>query len=389
MSKETLTVRNFGPIKEADLDLRKVTVFIGEQASGKSCLAKLLAILSDKFAPQGLIDANFKDYQLAAWYKNQSDISYYNDNYQITVFNKKFENLFNTQKAIQLIQGIAAARKKFFELQATFEAETDEPKKKELYAEWDFWGHEIRKYATEINENFIQATYVPAERSLVSILQPTTRLANVFRGRDNYDQLAQFNNLYNEAKKNLPNFKVDFLDLSFDGASNLVKSKNGNFDLNESSSGIQAVIPIGLTIEHNLKERNINKFIIEEPELNLYPTTQKKLVEYLIEKCTKGDNRLVITTHSPYILTALNNCIEASNVRKSNPEAAAEVDKLVPRESQIDFEDVAAYFVGGGTARSIMNQENQLIDANALDEISEEIGRTFDQLLDLKYQNQD
>lgn len=41
MANERLTVKNFGPIREADLDLRKVTVLIGEQASGKSVLAKL------------------------------------------------------------------------------------------------------------------------------------------------------------------------------------------------------------------------------------------------------------------------------------------------------------------------------------------------------------
>ncbi|MEN9611395.1 MAG: hypothetical protein RLZZ628_2209, partial [Bacteroidota bacterium] len=42
---EKLIVNNFGPIQKADLDLRKVTVFIGEQASGKSILAKLVAIM--------------------------------------------------------------------------------------------------------------------------------------------------------------------------------------------------------------------------------------------------------------------------------------------------------------------------------------------------------
>ncbi|GEM_PF-2578551 len=36
MAKETLTVKNFGPIREALLELGKVTVLIGEQASGKS-----------------------------------------------------------------------------------------------------------------------------------------------------------------------------------------------------------------------------------------------------------------------------------------------------------------------------------------------------------------
>jgi len=44
MAQEKLIVKNFGPIKEAELELGKVTVFIGEQASGKSVLAKLVAI---------------------------------------------------------------------------------------------------------------------------------------------------------------------------------------------------------------------------------------------------------------------------------------------------------------------------------------------------------
>ena len=40
---EKLIVKNFGPIREAELDLKKLTVFIGPQGSGKSTLAKLVA----------------------------------------------------------------------------------------------------------------------------------------------------------------------------------------------------------------------------------------------------------------------------------------------------------------------------------------------------------
>lgn len=38
-----LIVRNIGPIKEVDIDLRKVNVFIGAQSSGKSTLAKIIS----------------------------------------------------------------------------------------------------------------------------------------------------------------------------------------------------------------------------------------------------------------------------------------------------------------------------------------------------------
>ena len=44
---EKLIVKNFGPVKDAELELKKVTIFIGPQGSGKSTLAKLVAICKD------------------------------------------------------------------------------------------------------------------------------------------------------------------------------------------------------------------------------------------------------------------------------------------------------------------------------------------------------
>lgn len=35
-----LVIRNFGPVREADLELRQVNVIIGMQSSGKSCVLK-------------------------------------------------------------------------------------------------------------------------------------------------------------------------------------------------------------------------------------------------------------------------------------------------------------------------------------------------------------
>ena len=39
-----LTVKNVGPIREAEFEVKKHTVFIGPQGSGKSTLAKLIAM---------------------------------------------------------------------------------------------------------------------------------------------------------------------------------------------------------------------------------------------------------------------------------------------------------------------------------------------------------
>ncbi|MDZ7934261.1 MAG: AAA family ATPase [Emticicia sp.] len=47
---EKLIVKNFGPIRDAELDIKKTTVLIGPQGSGKSTIAKLAAIFGDKNA---------------------------------------------------------------------------------------------------------------------------------------------------------------------------------------------------------------------------------------------------------------------------------------------------------------------------------------------------
>ena len=62
--------------------------------------------------------------------------------------------------------------------------------------------------------------------------------------------------------------------------------------------------------------------IVEEPEQNLFPESQIKIFEtLLIHKKHKGD-KVIITTHSPYILSGLNNCIYAkemySKTKKNN-----------------------------------------------------------------------
>jgi predicted ATPase len=39
---ERLVIRNFGPVQEADVEIKDLTVFVGPQATGKSITAQLL-----------------------------------------------------------------------------------------------------------------------------------------------------------------------------------------------------------------------------------------------------------------------------------------------------------------------------------------------------------
>lgn len=41
---ERLIVKSFGPVKDLDIIFKKVTLFIGDQGTGKSCVAKLFSM---------------------------------------------------------------------------------------------------------------------------------------------------------------------------------------------------------------------------------------------------------------------------------------------------------------------------------------------------------
>ena len=41
-----IAVRNFGPLRDCDVNINKYTIFIGPQGSGKSTLARLYSSLS-------------------------------------------------------------------------------------------------------------------------------------------------------------------------------------------------------------------------------------------------------------------------------------------------------------------------------------------------------
>ena len=46
--KETLHIKNFGPIKEVKLELGKVNVLIGEQGTGKSAIVRLIHLFHNQ-----------------------------------------------------------------------------------------------------------------------------------------------------------------------------------------------------------------------------------------------------------------------------------------------------------------------------------------------------
>lgn len=120
--------------------------------------------------------------------------------------------------------------------------------------------------------------------------------------------------------------------------------------------------------------------VIEEPETHLYPEAQNEMVKLMALLANVNQNQIIITTHSPYILSAFNNLLYAHQIGKDKPD---EVAKLVNPKLWLDIERTSAYFIDGDSYESIIDPELKLIQAEKIDSASRIINETFDKLFNL------
>lgn len=135
---------------------------------------------------------------------------------------------------------------------------------------------------------------------------------------------------------------------------------------------------------HTLSTPSLSNIVIEEPELNLFPVTQVNLLYYLLAKIDRHRDRAVITTHSPYILYALNNCMLAHRVavRDIPVETIREVCDI-PVEAWTDPAHVSVWELDNGTIRgdATIQDSNGLIRDNYFDRIMQNVMVDFRNLM--------
>ena len=156
--------------------------------------------------------------------------------------------------------------------------------------------------------------------------------------------------------------------------------------IQKSSSGQQEVVGIAVLLTTWLAE-TLNTFIvIEEPEAHLFPKEQDRITQLMaLTLNALPHNQMIITTHSPYILTAFNNLILAGKIAQEKPEASR-LEEVVDSRCWIEPDRVNAFYIEEGRAKRIISNEG-LIEAIEIDEASDSIGDTFDELLDILRNN--
>ena len=125
--------------------------------------------------------------------------------------------------------------------------------------------------------------------------------------------------------------------------------------------------------------------IVEEPEQNLFPDSQMKNLEFLLASTNSNDeNKIIITTHSPYILSYITLAAKAFELSKLNV-PKKEISKIVPVSSWVDGEKCSVYQLENGKIKQLPVYGRGLPSDNNMLNISlGESNDKFDSLLSLE-----
>nr|WP_315239334.1 AAA family ATPase [uncultured Flavobacterium sp.] len=372
---EKLIVKNFGPIKEAEIDLTKYVVFIGDTSTGKSVLAKLISIFRDFFS---LLKNKTPEFNS----ENALDFLTQLKNYNIDFnFEDSFFEYYNVGLFFKIKNGKIFEIKEDYKGAKRFVNITNLPE--------NLLNEELNTIYSIIR-NRGKSIYFPPERMLTSLIGSS--ISGLWA--NNVALPVCFKNFaakYEVARKENQNILFEDFGFSYAFVNNeeLIYNPSGEFQLHKASSGIQSLLPLLLVLKYELRLEVLKpelNFLVEEPELNLFPIKQKKLIDYLIQNVNNTNHKLIVTTHSPYVLSALDTLILAKNTFNENTDLKDKINKIVFEGRWIDYDDISVYEVrNDGRVYSIKNEEFRSIDTNAIDGVSDIISDEFDKLTELRY----
>lgn len=406
-----IAVRNFGPLRDCDVNINKYTIFIGPQGSGKSTLARLYSSLS--------------------WIEK-------------SIWRNSLSKEFDADKFLKIIG--------YLQLDEFVEPDTSILYEGSLVTIRYSEGHVVAEKRQLSSYILPKLLYIPSERSYLSISDDflsSENLPSVF-----YELASD----YSAARSavGLKGFDIPvngfrFIYSKSESSSVIIdKSSNYRIRLNHAASGIQSVLPLALVFAYhcnvlryeekpglsvisvqqkarilrmmgefigtddiasdNTPEMNVLKAagiteitedpalkrqlirelrrifdfrlsaIIEEPEQNLFPLAQKELVEFLVRETNEGDGSLLLTTHSPYVLSVLNNLIFAGEHSRKKG-----INEIISKSLQIRYKEISAYYFSDGSCSSIMDSDMRCINPENIDSCSVDINHTYSLMENIVY----
>lgn len=122
-----------------------------------------------------------------------------------------------------------------------------------------------------------------------------------------------------------------------------------------ASSMVKELAPLVLCLRYLAEPDEL--LIIDEPEMNLHPSAQVAIIE-LLAMLVQSGLKVLITTHSPYIVDHLSNLMEAAN--RKDKEDIKKRFYLERTEAFIPQDNVSVYLFEDGTAKNILDEEGRI-----------------------------
>jgi len=407
-----IRIKNFGPVKDGFceddgwIDVKKVTVFIGEQGSGKSTVAKLISTFA--WIEKALVRGDYN----AKWFERKNR------------FRKQFLGYHRLEN--YLSEG---------DDKCVIEYRGD------VYAiRYENEGLVIDEISDALYP-LPQIMYVPAERNFISFVKEAREL------KLSSDSLQEFLVEFEKAKNDLKDFvelPVVNAGIEYDRLNDMLNLKGEGYKirLTDASSGFQSLVPLYLVSRYLsasvLKQSESNQEpmsgeerkrfnkrveeifanesmteeqrrlalsvlssrfnktsfvnIVEEPEQNLYPFSQWRMLQSLLEfNNLNSDNQLIMTTHSPYVINYLSIVIQGYELRRKIEKSdkagllREKLNKVVSKKSLVSSNSVAIYELDAkGMIRRLPDFEGIPSDSNVLNEMLKEGNLIFDVLLEIE-----
>lgn len=382
--KESIIIKNFGPLKEVEIDdIKPLTVFIGKSAGGKSIIMKVIVLMR----------YIYKMVNIRSYLKNAK------------ITRSPFKLRFNSLLHDGLKGMITAQTEIYYTVEINGNKYTLKYTNRGLQSDINIPDKDLI---------FFKEAYVSGMRSLIPIW--ASKAVSVKGENLGFFFHETFND-FNDATDVIKEQKLEYLNLK------MKVRKSGNrpklftieslqndavpIELRYASSGIQTSAPLVAIVHYFAQEfsfkdafqrsvlnylykqdlltkftlginRNkLGKYVhihIEEVELSLAPEDQRAFMSNLVEEVfhkNKKDRKLglMVSTHSPYIVNHLNVLLRAGYFEKA-------------RENYLFLEkdDIAVYRVNEGKIISLMATDNDTGEyvINALD-MSDTMERIFEE----------
>ena len=407
-----LVIKNVGPIRQVDIKLNRFNFFIGPQSSGKSTVAKILSscmwlekevltTLNDRVIADGAAFVRLVEsfHKIEGYFEDSSFVQYDTDfisilynNKDIKITRKENED-YHREKicyipserniaALPELQGFEFGHTNlrsflfdWFNAREFFVAgnKTDVLNLGVKYY-YDSDLSRIKGRIEHVNGRAFQIALSSASSGLQSLTPLVVMLQyytdEYFRSyneKKSFDAVFRTgeagmylaNIILNEIKHHLTNEEFDNLDQKI--KDDILK---GNYPHPHS---YQKLLYHCSMVLYNLKTPKKTSFIIEEPEQNLYPSTQMDLLDLVVDLCNgERKHHCTITTHSPYILNKLNLLVKRFDVG-------------VKGLAALNWDELSIWAVKDGEVRDLKVRNAHLINPEYLSEPLDRIYEEYEQ----------